>query len=108
MKVTQKEASVIAKKLGVILSSRSSSSSVANSRSSLTLKMWTFAINVELEHAALLVELGVKDGSSQAIFAAKIAIAHLHEFPDYYSRLKEMEKSAEKYWKNKIQPRIFK
>jgi hypothetical protein len=29
---------------------------------------------------------------------AKIALAHLHEFPDYYSRLGKMEAEAEAKW----------
>jgi hypothetical protein len=28
--------------------------------------------------------------------AARIALAHLHEFPDYYSRLEKMEKDAKR------------
>ena len=31
----------------------------------------------------------------------KIALAHLHEFPDYYTRLAKMESEAEDFWKNK-------
>jgi hypothetical protein len=37
-----------------------------------------------------------------------IALAHYMEFPDYYKRLKKMEERAEKYWKNKKKPDIFK
>ncbi|MEZ4572750.1 MAG: DUF5661 family protein [Thermomicrobiales bacterium] len=32
------------------------------------------------------------------ILTGKIAWAHLKEFPDYYTRLEEMEKTAERYW----------
>jgi hypothetical protein len=32
---------------------------------------------------------------------AKIALAHLNEFPDYYTRLERMEKDAESYWRNR-------
>lgn len=28
----------------------------------------------------------------------KIALAHLNEFPDYYTRLAKMEAEAEAYW----------
>jgi hypothetical protein len=31
----------------------------------------------------------------------KIAWAHLKEFPDYYTRLKKLEKKAVEYWKKK-------
>jgi hypothetical protein len=33
------------------------------------------------------------------ILTAKIALAHLSEFPDYYTRLNKLEKEAEDYWK---------
>jgi hypothetical protein len=29
----------------------------------------------------------------------KIALAHLNEFPDYYTRLEHLEKEAEEFWK---------
>ncbi len=32
------------------------------------------------------------------LLTAKIALAHLNEFPDYYDRLEEMEEEAEAYW----------
>jgi hypothetical protein len=82
MKATQKQASIVARKLGVIL----------------PIKLWTYAVNVELEHTSLLSELGVKQ-KDYILFAGKIALAHLLEFPDYYQRLKELESEAEKYWK---------
>jgi hypothetical protein len=28
----------------------------------------------------------------------KIALAHMKEFPDYYTRLEQMEREAEQYW----------
>jgi len=31
----------------------------------------------------------------------KIALAHLNEFPDYYTRLEKMEKEAEDFWETK-------
>jgi len=30
----------------------------------------------------------------------KITLAHLNEFPDYYTRLEKMEKEAEDFWEN--------
>jgi hypothetical protein len=32
---------------------------------------------------------------------AKIALAHLTEFPDYYTRLAKMEEEAKNYWESK-------
>jgi hypothetical protein len=31
----------------------------------------------------------------------KIALAHLREFPDYYTRLERMEAEADAYWHSK-------
>ena len=31
----------------------------------------------------------------------KIAWAHLKEFPDYYTRLEKLEKTAREFWKGK-------
>ena len=35
------------------------------------------------------------------LMTGKIALAHLNEFPDYYTRLKKMEDEAEEYWEKK-------
>lgn len=94
MKATQKQASIVARKLFL-------------NEKLLPIKLWTYAVNVELEHASLLSELGVKQ-KDYFLFAGKIALAHLLEFPDYYQRLKEMESEAEKYWKNKSKPLVQK
>jgi hypothetical protein len=32
------------------------------------------------------------------LVTAKIALAHLNEFPDYYTRLDKLESEAEEYW----------
>ena len=54
-------------------------------------------LNVELEHGTRNLVTNVTD--DDAILTARIALAHLAEFPDYYTRLDKMEKAAEKYWK---------
>ncbi len=54
-------------------------------------------LNVELEHGTRNLVTNVTDDDS--ILTARIALAHLAEFPDYYTRLDKMEKAAEKYWK---------
>jgi hypothetical protein len=56
-------------------------------------------INVELEHGARDPETNVTN--NDPLLTGKIALAHLKEFPDYYSRLKKMEKEADEYW-NKV------
>ena len=35
------------------------------------------------------------------VITAKIALAHLKEFPDYYTRLGKMEREADEYWAGK-------
>jgi hypothetical protein len=49
-----------------------------------------------LEHGARDPETNVTD--DDIVMTAKIARAHLNEFPDYYSRLAVMEAEAEAYW----------
>lgn len=50
------------------------------------------------------LEMGIKvelEHTDDKDIAKEIAKDHLSEFPDYYTRLKKMEKEAEEYWKNK-------
>jgi len=63
--------------------------------------------NVEQFRAGLDVELehGIRDSKTNvtnddALMTGKIALAHLNEFPDYYTRLDKMEKEAEDFWEN--------
>jgi hypothetical protein len=52
---------------------------------------------VELEHGTTLRrDLNVTH--NEPLVTLRIAMAHLEEFPDYYSRHEEMEKQAERYW----------
>jgi hypothetical protein len=53
---------------------------------------------VELEHGARDTQTNVTN--DDALITGKIALAHLKEFPDYYTRLSAMEKEAEEYWAN--------
>lgn len=50
-------------------------------------------MDVELEHGTRDPATNVTD--DDAITTAKIAWAHLNEFPDYYTRLAKMEAEAE-------------
>ena len=43
-------------------------------------------LNVELEHGKIDLETDVTGDDD--VLTAKIALAHLREFPDYYTRLK--------------------
>lgn len=53
-------------------------------------------MDVELEHGTHDPQTNVTDDDVDV--TAKIARAHLNEFPDYYSRLAVMEAEAEAYW----------
>ncbi|MBU1129477.1 MAG: hypothetical protein KJ949_02495 [Nanoarchaeota archaeon] len=56
-------------------------------------------MDVELEHGTENPKTNVTDNDS--LMTGKIALAHLNEFPDYYTRLEKMEKEAESFWKDK-------
>ena len=53
-------------------------------------------MNVELEHG--LHDLGTNVTDDDPVTTGKIARAHLNEFPDYYTRLAQMEADADRYW----------
>jgi hypothetical protein len=58
-------------------------------------------LEVELEHGRRDPETNVSDDDE--ITTGKIARAHLNEFPDYYTRLAQMEAEAERYWAERDQ-----
>ena len=53
-------------------------------------------MDVELEHGS--VDSYTNVTNDDPIMTGKIALAHLKEFPDYYTRLDKMEEEADKYW----------
>ena len=53
-------------------------------------------LEVELEHGARDPETNVTN--NDPLLTGKIALAHLKEFPDYYTRLLKMETEAEEFW----------
>ena len=55
-------------------------------------------MDVELEHGTHDLDTNVTDDNVEV--TAKIARAHLKEFPDYYTRLEKMEAEAERYWES--------
>ena len=57
------------------------------------LEQFRMGMDVELEHGTRDPETNVTD--NDVIMTAKIARAHLNEFPDYYTRLAKMEAEAE-------------
>lgn len=58
------------------------------------LEQFRMGLGVELEHGLHDAETNVTNDDE--ITTAKIALAHLKEIPDYYTRLASMEKEAEK------------
>jgi len=63
-------------------------------------------MKVELEHG--LIDTRTNVSFDDLIITAKIALAHIIEFPDYYDRLEQLEKEATKYWKNRQKFNPFK
>jgi DNA-directed RNA polymerase alpha subunit len=59
-------------------------------------EQFRMGMDVELEHGSHDPDTNVTD--DDIVVTAKIARAHLNEFPDYYSRLAVMEAEAEAYW----------
>jgi len=57
------------------------------------LEQFRAGMDVELEHGARDPETNVTD--DDAITTGRIALAHLREIPDYYTRLAVMEAEAE-------------
>lgn len=62
-------------------------------------EQFRMGMDVELEHGNRDPHTNVTN--NDYLTTAKIALAHLNEFPDYYTRLEKMEEEAEEYWKNK-------
>lgn len=58
-------------------------------------KQFQMGLNVELEHGSRNKVTNVTNDDD--LITGKIALAHLNEFPDYYTRLEKMEKEAEEY-----------
>ena len=61
-------------------------------------EQFQIGLEVELEHGARDTQTNVTN--DDALITGKIALAHLKEFPDYYTRLSAMEKEADEYWAN--------
>lgn len=73
----------------------------------LPFKEWLNGMNTELEHSNLVSKTtDVTKGNLMK--TGRIALAHLIEMPDYYTRLSRMEKTANKYWTDRPKPNILK
>ena len=63
------------------------------------LKQFRTGLAVELEHGAVNPKTDVTNDNP--LLTGKIALAHLTEFPDYYTRLAKMEAEAKSFWDSK-------
>jgi hypothetical protein len=77
---TGREAKQIGEKLGI-------------DWSKYDVEQFRMGLDVELEHGKIDPHTNVTD--DDPIMTGKIALAHLNEIPDYYTRLDKMEKEAE-------------
>ena len=68
-------------------------------RAPFDVDQFRMGMNVELEHGLHDVLTNVSDDNPQV--TAKIALAHLNEFPDYYIRLERMEEEAKRDWEQR-------
>lgn len=62
----------------------------------ITLEEFRRGMEVELEHGRRHPTTDVTGDDLR--LTGKIALAHLEEFPDYYTRLSRMEEEAKAYW----------
>lgn len=65
--------------------------------SKFDLEQFRMGMDVELEHGSRDPVTNVTN--DDPLTTGKIALAHLNEFPDYYTRLKKMEDEADIFWK---------
>jgi len=62
-------------------------------------EQFRMGMDVELEHG--LIDPITNVTNSDPLTTGKIALAHLNEFPDYYTRLAKMEAEGEAAWEQK-------
>jgi hypothetical protein len=63
------------------------------------LEQFRTGLAVELEHGSRDPDTDVTH--NDPLVTGKIALAHLNEVPDYYTRLAKMEAEAEAYWEER-------
>ena len=80
MKISLKQSTIIGDKLKI-------------DWTKISKREWNYGMNVELEHKDIT--------NGNIAMTAKIALAHIKELPDYYARLKKLEKKGDKFWKKK-------
>jgi hypothetical protein len=63
------------------------------------LEQFRAGLAVELEHGTANQTTNVTN--DDPLITGKIALAHLTEFPDYYTRLAKLEEEAKRFWNSK-------
>lgn len=66
--------------------------------SKFDVEQFRMGLDVELEHGTRDSRTNVTD--DDPLMTGKIALAHLNEFADYYTRLDKMEKEADEFWQS--------
>jgi len=66
--------------------------------SKFDVEQFRMGMDVELEHG--LIDANTNVTNDDSLMTGKIALAHLNEIQDYYTRLEKMEEEGESYWKN--------
>ena len=64
--------------------------------SKFDVEQFRVGMDIELEHGKVDPHTNVTN--DDPLLTGKIALAHLNEFPDYYTRLLKLEEEADKYW----------
>jgi len=82
---TREEALKIGEKLGIDWNN-----------SKFDVEQFRIGLDTELEHGRRDPATNVT--GDDPILTGKIALAHLNEFPDYYTRLSKLEAEAKAYW----------
>jgi len=83
---TTEEAKIIGEELGI-------------DWSKFDVEQFRMGMDVELEHGLRDPHTNVTN--DDPLVTGKIALAHLNEFADYYTRLDKMEKEADAFWGKK-------
>lgn len=80
-RITMQEAKLIGKTLGITWRE-------------FTISQFRMGMQVELEHGTITPLTNISN--DDLLITGKIALAHLNEIPDYYTRLLKLEKDAKK------------
>ncbi|WP_256623442.1 DUF5661 family protein [Methanolobus chelungpuianus] len=93
--VTAEDAFKIGEKLGITWEPTGDGNYIAIDKG-FDLEQFTEGMNVELEHGKRYKVTSVTYDNQ--LKTGKVALAHLNEFPDYYTRLEAMEVEAHEEW----------